>query len=71
MIARVIRGGAQARVTASFALEAGFARLVPALDADQLNTWLAAFQDRNDVKIKEKNGQLKISHRGEPAGGCP
>lgn len=70
-IARVIRGGAQARAAVKFDLEEGFSELAPALDPDQQTTWLAAFQDRNDVKIKEKNGQLKISHRGDPSGGCP
>lgn len=71
ILGRIVRGGAQSRAAASFDLGENFVEMVPALDADQQATFLAAFADRNDIQIKEKNGQVRIKHRGEPSGGCP
>lgn len=68
---RVARQGNQARVKASFQLGDLLGDLAPPPDTRQLDSLVTAFRDRKDVKLREKNGSLKITHQGSTTGSCP
>lgn len=69
--ARTNKGGLEARIKARYPLGSGFSELEPDPDADQQNTILAAFENRDDVKIQQKNGRVRLRQDGLTTFVCP
>lgn len=68
----VQNAGSNSRVRVHFRLGESLSGLAPAPDTDQLNSIVAAFESRDDVKIQEKPGRVVIRQRGiANPGTCP